>query len=563
MQRRDEDFLSRKLSDLKREVRGVKALDLSGAPDVPPLRAENKPSESERVVRYSMAKSVAQNGFSMRAMQTARPEAEMAAGEEYLAHEPYTSQMKPFASAHTPAARAAPAAAIFDQIYRKMDATPLQASVTVERQVPVRESFAYGSEPGDKHEQNLLSDLGEKLTQESAANQRLAADVAALHKNLEHERAKTASLEEQCRAELREAKARENEALAELAALERRAQELTQKTRSEEERTSRHRRELDELRRDNDLLRGELKRLGDLTGEKILELENGLNSVARMREFEQANFEMEKGNILNTGEFVMEQMRVKFLERGTKLEEQIRQASSERERLAAETRTLLEELRGFNGVADARINEIMSAVRSEQKAKHETELAEVNNRIRLEEGELAAAQQRHKDLLLRFQSVEREGKNRLIARKNENMRAKEELSAADQNYNKLLVQLNGEGKDLEKKASALAKLDAECQDIREKTEQLERRYAEEMQHIQADHAADVQELEAQLAAAKAEEQALIDGKREINARISEFQRRHNELIGELEASLNSTLNHHFALDAPGAKRLPSLGDYTL
>ena len=542
MQRRDEEFLNRKLTELKREVKGIKALDLSASlgqqHSLRGSEAHRLPPEPERVVRYSMSKG-AQNAYSLRNASMAR--GEPAPLEEYRPRsDPMLLQAKPPREAASPA--------VFEQIYRRMEGgAALQGSG--------EGGFA---EVSEKHEMNLVSDLSQKLNSEANANQRVAAEIAALRKTLELERAKTASVEEQCRAELREAKARENESVGELGALERRAQELAHRTRGEEERGARQRGELEELRRDNELLRSELKRLGDLTGEKIIELENGLNSIARMREFEQSNFEMEKGNIVNTGEFVMEQMRVKFMERGLRLEEQIKLAAAERERSAGESRQLLEELRGFNAAADARINALMGAVRDEQKTRNDAEMAEMNSRIRLEEEELAAAQQRHKDLLLRFQNVEREGKARLIARKNENMRAKEELSAADQQYNKLLVLLNGEGKDLEKKAAALARLEAENRDIREKTEQIERRFAEELQRVQADHAADLQDLDAQLAAAVTEEHTQAQAKHDINARILDFQKRHNELIRELESSLSTTLNHHFAPETPHG---PTLAAY--
>lgn len=124
--------------------------------------------------------------------------------------------------------------------------------------------------------------------------------------------------------------------------------EATGKIREEEDKTSRLRTAFDQFRRENEMLRSELKRLGDLTGDKILELENTMNSVARMKEFEAENFEMERNNIANTSEFVLEQMRVKFGERNARMDDQLQRAFSEREKLELEGRTLLEQLRGFN-----------------------------------------------------------------------------------------------------------------------------------------------------------------------------------------------------------------------
>lgn len=42
------------------------------------------------------------------------------------------------------------------------------------------------------------------------------------------------------------------------------------------------------------MLKNELKRLGNRTSEKILECENNINSVGRMKEFHKENFLMEK-----------------------------------------------------------------------------------------------------------------------------------------------------------------------------------------------------------------------------------------------------------------------------
>lgn len=42
------------------------------------------------------------------------------------------------------------------------------------------------------------------------------------------------------------------------------------------------------------MLKNELKRLGQRTSEKILECENNINQVKRMKDFHKDNFEMEK-----------------------------------------------------------------------------------------------------------------------------------------------------------------------------------------------------------------------------------------------------------------------------
>lgn len=54
------------------------------------------------------------------------------------------------------------------------------------------------------------------------------------------------------------------------------------------------------------MLKNELKRFGEMTSEKVLELENGINNIGRMKDFEKENFSMEKDKIVNHCEFVLE-----------------------------------------------------------------------------------------------------------------------------------------------------------------------------------------------------------------------------------------------------------------
>lgn len=57
------------------------------------------------------------------------------------------------------------------------------------------------------------------------------------------------------------------------------------------------------------MLKGELKRFGEMTSEKILELENGINNITRMKDYEKENYQMEREKIQNHCEFVLEQIK--------------------------------------------------------------------------------------------------------------------------------------------------------------------------------------------------------------------------------------------------------------
>lgn len=45
------------------------------------------------------------------------------------------------------------------------------------------------------------------------------------------------------------------------------------------------------------MLKGELKKFGEMTSEKILELENGINNITRMKDYEKENYSMEREKI--------------------------------------------------------------------------------------------------------------------------------------------------------------------------------------------------------------------------------------------------------------------------
>lgn len=88
----------------------------------------------------------------------------------------------------------------------------------------------------------------------------------------------------------------------------------------------------DKTRQENELLKNELKRLGEMTGEKILDLENNINSISRMKDFEKENFGMEKEKIINTSEFVIEQMKAHFADRTEKINENSKKILIEQQR---------------------------------------------------------------------------------------------------------------------------------------------------------------------------------------------------------------------------------------
>lgn len=51
------------------------------------------------------------------------------------------------------------------------------------------------------------------------------------------------------------------------------------------------------FKRENNTLKSELKRFGEITSDKILDLENNINQLGRMKELENDDFMMEKDKL--------------------------------------------------------------------------------------------------------------------------------------------------------------------------------------------------------------------------------------------------------------------------
>ena len=83
-------------------------------------------------------------------------------------------------------------------------------------------------------------------------------------------------------------------------------QNLIREIQHEEEKKNELGTHYDNLIRENEMLKGELKKFGEMTSEKILELENGINNITRMKDYEKENYQMEREKIQNHCEFVLE-----------------------------------------------------------------------------------------------------------------------------------------------------------------------------------------------------------------------------------------------------------------
>ena len=398
----------------------------------------------------------------------------------------------------------------------------------------------------EKHEGKLVQEMTQKLAAQFDKNNRLGEEIMTLRRSLDNERQRLAQMDGQYREEFKHMRQSEADSGMALQNLESRIYEIDQNSRVDEDRHSKMETDLEKIQVENEMLRGELKRLGEITSEKILDLENNINSVARMKDFELENFNMEKEKVGNSAEFVVEQMKVHFNERTAKIEEHTRKIQMDKDKLANDLRTVTEELKVFNFNADQKINNTMNLVIQEEQEKHQAEVKEVESKVRLEEDEIARINRRNQELLNKLQTMEREGKNRIMSRKNENTRLKEDLNNFEQNYNKLLIQVSNENREYEKKKDHIEMLKDDHEEVHNKSQMLDHRYDEEMHNIQAGHEENLQDLERDYGGLKEKEQRLLQAIRDENDRLFDLQKRHGEIIEEIQRNFNVTLENQFA-----------------
>jgi len=213
-------------------------------------------------------------------------------------------------------------------------------------------------------------------------------------------------------------------------------------------------------------------------------------------------------------------------------------------RLDAEVKALTDELRAFNTNAEQRLRTTLNAAVEEETAKQNKELAEVKSRMRAEETEMALINRRNQELLNKFQNIEREGKNRLINKKSENARLKEDLANMEQQYNKLVIQLNAEKKETDKKRANHVRLQGELEELQDNAQILDARYNEEVDVLRSDHDEVLIQLAGDAEFYASEQARLREEIKDENDKIYELNRNQQELIAAIESNLNNTLSKY-------------------
>lgn len=406
----------------------------------------------------------------------------------------------------------------------------------------------------DKHEHKLVNDLAAKFRQEIDKNTKLSEEIMSLRQKLDIDIRRTREFEDQSKNEYRHFKQNEQERLGKFESLNKSMNEISLKETEAENRNSHLKVDLERVRKENEMLRSEIKRLGEITSEKILDLENNINAISRMRDFELENFEMEKDKVTSSADFVVEQMRVHFNERSLKIEDQHRRMLLEKDKAAADLKTLTEELKSFNSNADIRITNAMNIVIQEEQERHDKEMREIEGKIRAEEEEIARTNRKNQETLNRLHTIERDGRTRIMNKKNENVRLKEDLNGLEQNFNKLLVQIGNENRENDKKRMSIDTMQLELDELKDKIRELEDKYNDELQSINMGNEETAKELQEAQHHFQDEEKRLLDEIREENERVFSLQTQHASLIEQIRQNINSTVETQFSKANNTSKR---------
>lgn len=394
-----------------------------------------------------------------------------------------------------------------------------------------------------KHEKNMVRGLNERLEEEGRENGRLFGDIENLNRRLDSERQALAKMDLVCKEELKINKEKESEVLVDLEKLEIHNQEIEQNLEKENNRNFEQKTDFEKIERENVMLKNELKKIMELTGEKILEIENNINSLGRMKEFEKDNYEMEKEKFTSSSEFVIEQMRAQFIERSHQIEENTQKTKIDRDKIQSQLRVLAEELRAFNTNADHKIKNIMNTIINEEENKQKVEIRDLEDKIRVEEDQIKQIMKENQEKLQYIQTSERDIKSRVIGKRNENIRLKEEFSILEQQYNKILLQLNNVEKENEKKNFMISRLEEEKESIEEKSNMLKGNYNKELEILEEQQIEDVGEIENAFEKMLRVEKELINEIRDKSGDIIDLQKRQSDIIEQYQSKLNQTLSN--------------------
>lgn len=177
----------------------------------------------------------------------------------------------------------------------------------------------------------------------------------------------------------------------------------------------------------------------------------------------------------------------------------------EKEKAEKDLRSLKEELKNFNAMADQRINNEMTLIFREEEEKHEREMRDIQSKVFQEEEEVDRLNRKLQELMQKIKNVDKDSKAKIMQRKNENLKLKEECGILEMTLNKIVVNINTENKELERCKENLDQKFIDLDEIKEKRVATESRYSDEIDNINLGHEEAAKELEDALRHFKEEE----------------------------------------------------------
>ena len=418
---------------------------------------------------------------------------------------------------------------------------------------PIRSNMVYSLAPNgnesiigiEKHENKLYNELGLKIEEQDNKNNLILIKVNELRQTLERENNKTSQMESMLSSESDHLSRNREELVRKINQLRVQQDKLEKDIKSKKEKQENLNFEFQQIEKDNNNLRTELKRFGAITSEKISDLENSLKDVNRMKIYENESFEMDREKINNSSDFIREQINIKITEHQNKHMQLMSKTLQEKEKSERALRVLKDQLKGYNTLADQKINNEMGIVFREEEDKNQRELREVEEKIRLEDDEVNKLHKKIQEAHNKLKMLEKENKTKIIGLTNQNLKLREESDAADMRISKIIVQIKNEEKELEKRNIALDAKLSELEELKEKMVLTETRYNDEVESIQAGHEDGVKELEHMLKQFNEEENRLKEAIQSEQERLNEYQQQHNATIDQLRNNVNSSVQNQF------------------
>lgn len=189
----------------------------------------------------------------------------------------------------------------------------------------------------------------------------------------------------------------------------------------------------------------------------------------------------------------------------------------------------------------------MNDIVDEEQSKQNRELNSIKDRIKIEEEEINKLTRKNQEILYKLQNAEKDAKSRIISKRNENTKLKEDLHSTETQFNRLFLQLSNNKKEIDKKKETTIKLETELESLKENTNIIERKYEEEIDDLEKEHQREIEELKNNIDYYKEEEKRLFDELKEEESKIERLRRDQQEIIANIENNLNSTINKHMGV----------------